>query len=348
MSELIKKKPYEKRDDILFLQELNNLTEYHLKGCKDFFRIWANWKHVDNIYDIPFLHVGIFKYLTLKTQHSELTHKRTVSSSSTSGVPSKIILDERSSKLQSLSTTKTLMDFLGEKKKPLLVIDSVRSLRSRSGLSARMAAAMSLRPLANDIQFLLDDPDDYESIKWDLLEENIDLYDEFIVYGFSWILWLAWVKNKFPTTIQKILRNKKIYFVHSGGWKKLESIKVSHEHFNTSLLDNLHSDSKVIDFYGLVEQIGIIYPLCECGARHVPVWADVIVRDSYTLKPLENGEIGQLQLLNCITFGAPYYSVLTEDLGRILTGSCSVGRSGKRFELIGRVPKAEIRGCANV
>ena len=46
--------------------------------------------------------------------------------------------------------------------------------------------------------------------------------------------------------------------------------------------------------------------------------------------------------------GAPYFSVLTEDLGRIVPGDCACGRSGRRFELLGRVPKAEIRGCANV
>ena len=101
------------------------------------------------------------------------------------------------------------------------------------------------------------------------------------------------------------------------------------------------------DFYGLVEQMGIIYPMCEYGARHVPVWADVIIRDVYTLKPLME-ETGQIQLLNVLAYGAPYHSVLTEDVGRLIPGECPCGRKGRRFDLLGRVPRAEIRGCANV
>jgi hypothetical protein len=52
--------------------------------------------------------------------------------------------------------------------------------------------------------------------------------------------------------------------------------------------------------------------------------------------------------MNTLARGAPYQNVLTEDLGRIAPGDCDCGRSGKRFELLGRVPQAEVRGCANV
>jgi Acyl-protein synthetase, LuxE len=55
-----------------------------------------------------------------------------------------------------------------------------------------------------------------------------------------------------------------------------------------------------------------------------------------------------LQLLNVLAHGAPYHSVLTEDLGRLAEGQCPCGRPGRRFQLLGRVPKAELRGCANV
>ena len=103
----------------------------------------------------------------------------------------------------------------------------------------------------------------------------------------------------------------------------------------------------MVDYYGLVEQVGIVYPLCSAGFRHAPAWADVLVRDSWTLTPLADGP-GQLQLLNLLARGAPYHSVLTEDLGRLVPGDCPCGRATRRFDLIGRVPQAEVRGCANV
>ena len=36
----------------------------------------------------------------------------------------------------------------------------------------------------------------------------------------------------------------------------------------------------MIDFYGMVENVGVIYPGLREGNKHVPVFADVIVRRS--------------------------------------------------------------------
>ena len=150
-----------------------------------------------------------------------------------------------------------------------------------------------------------------------------------------------------PPEIRAALKGKTIHFVHSGGWKKLEAEKVDRARLDGLLLETLCPASAVVDYYGLVEQVGIVYPLCSEGWRHVPVWADVLVRDPLTLEPLEERP-GQLQLVNLLAHGAPYHSVLTEDMGRMVPGDCACGRGNRRFELIGRVPKAEVRGCANV
>lgn len=347
MSVLLQQAPYSERHEELFLNEINLLTEHHLAGCKAYGRICKGWRPARHIEESPFVHVGVFKRIELKTENDDLIFKRSAHSSSTSGTSSRIVLDQKSSNLQSESAAKILGDFLGDEKRPLLVLDSVKSLRRRGEMSARVAAAMSLQPLASDIVFLLQDAENPKSMKWDVLRDVLLKNEHFILYGFSWILWLAWGVAEFPQDIKALLRDKEISFVHSGGWKKLEAIKVQHDDFNTAVLRAVGKTSKVIDFYGLVEQMGIIYPMCEYGARHVPVWADVIIRDVYTLKPLME-ETGQIQLLNVLAYGAPYHSVLTEDVGRLIPGECPCGRKGRRFDLIGRVPKAEIRGCANV
>ncbi len=347
MSRLLLKSPYEERDESLFLEEMNALARHHLKGCEPFSRIWPHWEKASTAEALPFLHVGLFKHLELKTGGDDIKHKRMVLSSSTTGPASRIALDEKSSLLQADSSRKILIDFLGEEKRPLLILDSAKSIRRRGELSARVAAAMSLQPLASEIHFLLEDPDDAGSLKSDVLRELLEANDDILVYGFSWILWLAWAAADFSSEIKKALKGKTIHFVHSGGWKRLESIKISNHEFNKALLQKLDPASGVTDYYGLVEQIGIIYPLCNHGARHVPVWGDVIVRDPYSYGAVTN-EVGQLQLLNTLACGAPYFNVLTEDLGQILPGQCPCGRKGKRFSLRGRIPRAEIRGCANV
>jgi hypothetical protein len=346
MSRLLSAPVYGLRDHDLFLQEMNDITLHHMNGCEEFSRMWKNWKPAASIEDIPFVHSGVFKQLDLKTRGKDKERKRIVQSSSTSGVSSKIYLDTLSSRFQSDSSTKILRDFLGENKLPLIVIDSASSLTRRTGLTARILAAMSLQPLASEINFILEDPDRSESVKWELLEQLLCKHNEFIVYGFSWILWLVWAATV-RKRLDALLRGKTIFFIHSGGWKKLEAVKVDRKEFDGELLKGMSGSSKVVDFYGLVEQMGVIYPMCEEGYRHVPVWADVLIRDIYTLASLAS-EIGQIQLMNCITYGGPNYSVLTEDVGRLIPGECSCGRKGKRFELIGRLPNAEIRGCSNV
>lgn len=349
MSELLNLEPYGPRRDDFFVSEMNALTQQHLRMYPQLRRIWRNAPQAESSDQLPFLHVGLFKTMDFrKGDGAQVAYGRTLESSSTSGSqPSRIPLDAESSSLQSRSVVSILQSYAGAERRPLLVVDSAASLRSGRALSARTAAAMSLRPMASDIYFLLADSLDPASILWDNLRRALAHEADLLVYGFTWILWQTWRLLLADGEISKLLAGRRITFLHSGGWKKLESIRVNAALFNSMLVDSAGPGSLVVDFYGLVEQVGIVYPLCEYGSRHVPVWADVIVRDPFTLLPLLEGT-GQLALMNCLAKGAPCHSVLTEDLGRLLEGDCRCGRSGRRFELMGRIPNAEVRGCANV
>jgi hypothetical protein len=332
----------------VFLEEMNRVTKRHLAGCPEYARIWPGICEANSTTSLPYLHVGIFKHVLFRTRGEGIDHSRTLlSSATTQAQPSQIALDQNSSTLQAQSSLAILKDLVGSELRPLLVLDDSRALRQRGQVSARIAAAMALRPLATEIQFLLEDADDPSSLRWSLVRDLLGHHDDILVYGFTWILWSAWADGRVPADVRSVLRGRRIHFVHSGGWKKLEASAVTRERFDSALLDGLDPRSRVVDFYGLVEQVGVIFPLCDRGARHVPRWAEVVVRDPWTLAPLAT-EMGLLQFLNPLALGAPYHSVLTEDLGRQLPGECPCGRSGRRFELLGRVPKAEVRGCANV
>ncbi len=346
MTRLLDSPPYAPRDDALFLAELTNLTQRHLAGCPEYARMWPSWTP-GALEQLPFVHVGVFKHVDLVTRDAELVHQRTLESSSTSGTgASKIALDAASSALQGKSSRAILADFVGDAQRPLVILDSVQSLRRRGGVSARVAAALSLQPFADGMHFALRDAADPTSMKWDEVLALLDAHDALLVYGFTWILWQAW-GSAVPDEVRVALAGKRIHFVHSGGWKKLEAAKVERATFDAALLGGLSDASRVVDYYGLVEQVGVVFPLCEEGFRHAPAWGDVLVRDAHTLESLVDAP-GQLQLMNLLALGAPYHNVLTEDLGRIVPGACPCGRGSRRFELIGRVPKAEVRGCANV
>jgi len=348
MSRFLECPPYGERDEVAFLAELNLLTRHHLEGCPEAARIWPSWTAAAQVEDVPYFHVGLFKRLKLVTRAPDVIFERILHSSATTGSgASQIQLDRLSSQLQTKSIQSILENYLGPGKRPLLVLDSGKSLRRPGEVTARMAAALSLRPLASDLHFLIGEDDDLSTMRWEPLLQVASATDELMVYGFTWLLWLTLGQKPLPQDVRSMLANKRILFIHSGGWKKLEAQRVDRAQFDSALLECAGPGSRVVDFYGLVEQVGIIYPLCEAGFRHAPIWADVIVRDPLTLTSLV-GQGGQLQLLNIITHGGPHFSVLTEDEGRILPGVCPCGRRGKRFELLGRLPHTEVRGCANV
>jgi hypothetical protein len=345
MTSLLDRPPYADRDDDTLLAELVALTRRHLDGCAAYRAVWPGWHDATTFAELPYLHVSGFKHVDYRTDAPEVRHQRTLTSSSTTGAsPSRIVLDEQSSVLQSASTLAILRDFVGDAVRPLVVLDDPRSLRRRGEVGARIAAAMSLKPLASDLRFAISSFDP-PVVDWDAVAASLDLADELLVYGFTWILWQSWGAADVPAAVADRLARTRVHFVHSGGWKRLEAQKVDRATFDGALLAPCGPGSKVVDYYGLVEQVGVVYPLCDAGARHAPRWSMVVVRDPWTGAPTTGD--GLLQLMNPLALGAPYHSVLTEDLGRLLPGPCPCGRPGPRFELLGRVPRAEVRGCAD-
>jgi hypothetical protein len=328
--------PWGPRDDAALLDELNELSRHHLAGCPEYAAMWPSWTRAGGFDDLPWVHVGAFKHLDLRTHADGIQHGRVLASSATSGVPSRIALDDRSSERQAASSEAILSALVGARKRPLLILDHAGGLRRRDGLPARIAAAMALKPLASELHFLLGTPDDPASVRNELLAGH----DDVLLYGFTWMLWLAAERLDFG--------GARVQVVHSGGWKRLEALAVDHAEFEARVLATAGEGSRVWDCYGLVEQVGVLFPLCEAGYRHAPRWAEVLVRDPWTLETLPEGVNGMLQLLNSLPIGAPYHSVLTEDVGHVEPGACPCGRAGRRFVLAGRVPKAEVRGCANV
>ena len=346
MTRLLDLSPYAPRDDDALLQELVELSRWHLSGCDEYRKVWPSWEAADDFSSLPYLHVSGFKHVGYRTIHEGMKHQRVLTSSSTTGAaPSRISLDDVSSELQSRSTTAILRDFIGDAPRPLVVLDDSQNLRKRNEVSARIAAALGLRALATEIHFVVDDREALPTINWHAVATILESHDDVIVYGFTWMLWAAWAALSPPAEVAQLLARTRIAFVHSGGWKRMEANRVDREMFDTALLSRVASGSQVIDYYGLVEQIGVVFPMCSAGARHVPRWAYAITRDPWTLETTDG--VGVLQLLNPLAKGAPYHSVLTEDLGRRVSAPCGCGRPGEAFELVGRLPKSEVRGCAD-
>ena len=135
--------------------------------------------------------------------------------------------------------------------------------------------------------------------------------------------------------------------VHGGGWKKLADQHISTGAFKQALQETCGL-TRVHNYYGMVEQTGSIYMECECGHLHAPVWSDVTIRRPEDFSVADTGEKGLVQVASVLPRSYPGHILLTEDEGRILgEDDCPCGRKGKYFEILGRIQRAEVRGCSD-
>jgi Acyl-protein synthetase, LuxE len=141
-----------------------------------------------------------------------------------------------------------------------------------------------------------------------------------------------------------------IRLLHSGGWKRLLDQAVTKDAYARGVASIFGcEESRVIDFFGMVENVGVIYPDCGHGNKHVPAFAEVIVRDPLTLEPVAEGRQGLLQVCSVLPTSYPGFLVLTDDIAEIIHyDGCPCGRRGTTFRFVKRVPKAEVRGCGNI
>ncbi|MEG0890840.1 MAG: acyl-CoA reductase [Bacteroidales bacterium] len=355
---LINEKPYSDETYGMFLEALQEelIFQYeHNEMYKRFCdrKVFNPYCKISSVEDIPPIAVSVFKELGLQLNSIPKEDiKLTLQSSATSGVPSTIVVDKITAKRQAKVMVKVIQEFIGKERKPFLVMDI--DPRSASGklLGARFAAVTGYLNFASKVGYFLkaDKNDvsyfDVEGIKQYISE--IDKNQPVVVFGFTYILYSNVLKSIQAQNMKlKLPAGSKI--IHIGGWKKLESEKISKELFNKQLADCFGiMPADMIDIYGFTEQMGLNYPDCECGCKHSSSYVDILVRDVVSREVLRPGETGMLEFITPIPHSYPGNAVLTDDMGVIVEGACPYGRPGKRFKIVGRLKKAEVRGCGDI
>ena len=306
----------------------------------------------ETIADLPYLPVSVFKKdPPLMLISSSKVQRILLSSSTTGQEPSRIAVDSITARRMSKGITSILSDFVGTARRPYLVVDLSSTNIKGSNLGARGAAIRGLSPFSTKTVYCMKE----ESVSAAELDIDILLSfanehrnEQVLIFGFTNILW-----THFVTPLEKkgiCLNMPLVHVVHSGGWKKLIKEAVSKEEFNKRLSGVVGCDTKfIIDFYGMVENLGIIYPDCKEGFKHPPAFGEVIIRDPLTLAPVQPGEIGIVEVCSALPNSFPGHLLLTEDMATVLLDDgCPCGRRGLAFRFAGRIPKSENRGCGNV
>ncbi len=331
-------------------EELVRLTEHQREKCPEYARFLdANGYDASSIKsykDIPFFPVRLFKERELKSIPDEEVFK-TMTSSGTSGQKvSKIFVDKDTAMLQQKTMIHILNDYWGKQRMPMLIIDTPKVTKDRSLFSARGAAILGLQFMARKMVYVLNDD---MSLNFEVLEEFLEKYGDkpFVIFGFTFMVWEHLFKKLADLTSDNRYDLSNAWLFTGGGWKKLEEEKVSRDEFKRRV-GEVTGITHFIDHYGMVEQTGCIYAECECGHLHASIFSDVIPRRPDTWEECEIGEKGVLQVVSVLPHSYPGHSLLTEDEGIVLgEDDCPCGRKGKYIQILGRIQKAEVRGCSD-
>jgi phenylacetate-coenzyme A ligase PaaK-like adenylate-forming protein len=132
-----------------------------------------------------------------------------------------------------------------------------------------------------------------------------------------------------------------------GGWKQFYAEQVDKQTFYDLAKKVLGIDDEdIVEFFGAVEH-PVLYCDCKNHHFHVPVYGRVVIRDVSSLKPVENGRMGLVNLITPMVKATPILSVMTDDLGVLHEGSdCGCGATSPYLEIIGRVGLQDIKTCA--
>lgn len=334
--------------DELFIQGLRQLGKHHYNHSDAYKKIidgmWGGESSLDatRLEDFPYLPVSLFKTRLLSSIDPSAQLMMLTSSGTTGQAVSQIVLDKETSSNQQLCLANSMAHILGPKRLPMLVIDSKSVFSNPAKMSARGAGVLGMMRFGGRPAFALDEEmkPDPAAVKQFLEKFG---HQPFFVFGFTFMVWTALYeafKDAGFDLSQAIL-------VHSGGWKKMEAQKVDNAVFREQLKSAFNID-QIYNFYGMVEQLGSVFLEGSDGLLHPPNFADVIIRDPVTFAPCEMGQEGLIQVLSLIPGSYPGHSLLTEDVGVIESEHCEGKIGGKGLRVIGRVPKAELRGCSDV
>lgn len=332
---------------IILVQLEHNMENPNIKTMYD--KLGIDIKSIRTLEQVPYIPVNMFKYFDLRICKVDQVVRVLNSSATTTGIPSKIYLDKKTSVRQTQGLISTLQSFLGGSRRPMLIIDCAESNKRGDTITARGAAIRGVSTFGNKIIYVMDKEDGELKINMDRLFEFVKKYKdkEILVYGFTYIVW-----SKFLSVLKQEgikIDMAKLKLLHSGGWKKLISQKVEKKEFSETVINIFNTSSaNVIDFYGLVEQVGVVFVDCEYGHKHVPNFAEIIIRDIQTLEEVKVGESGLIEVMSILGSSYPSQAILTEDIGELIgVDDCPCGRCGKYFRFKSRVDKAEIRGCGD-
>jgi hypothetical protein len=330
------------------LSEIYSLHRFHIEASVEYRNITSNLYSTltesSSLSDYPPIPVSLFKHNVIRSVEASSVF-RVVKSSGTSGLPSTVSLDKKTSRLQSSALAGIMTSWLGRERRPMILIDSRPEMGSQAAQSASSAAVAAMMMFGRNHFWLLDEHGEVDVpglLSW------VGQYGTAnpVIFGFTFRVWTELVMNSKIRDSGIKLNGATV--IHGGGWKKLSDIAVSNAQFKEEL-SGLYGIQETRDYYGMSEQLGGIWMEGEDSVLIPSRFSYAIIRDPISLEPLPSGKPGLIHSFSTLTHSYPGHSLLTEDIGEIVENTYLPNLFGKMgLRVLGRVPASEARGCSDV
>jgi hypothetical protein len=360
IDELLRQPPYATKPGEfgdLLRAAVGEAIAHHCANCSAFARWYQKQgadpqAEIEDLAQVPFLPVSIFKRLALESVGERDIVRVLKSSATSSQTPSRVVLDRVTRDRQIRTLAILLSALMGPERRPFVVLDAAAAQGTDLELSARAAGLRGYLMMASETHYVMEARDGRLELDVNKLEAVLDQFRArpvpVCVIAYTYVLYqhvvapLARAGRCLPLPAGSMV-------LHFGGWKRLERQAVDRTRLNAEAARVFAvAEPCVRDVYGFTEQLGVIYPDDGRGVRLVPVYAEVIVRDPVALEPVPDGVPGLLEFVTPLPRSYPGIALLVDDMGRIVSrDSGDGGRYGTRFEVLGRAPGAEIRGCGD-
>ncbi len=174
------------KEELCFHYENN---EMYRKFCDN--KGFDPHNYSDDINEIPPVQVSVFKELGSKLNSVPKEDiKLTLQSSATSGIPSSIPVDSITSKRQARTMIKVVSDFIGNERKPFLIMDVDPSSGFRQILGARYAAVSGYLNFASEARYFLK-VNEHNQYYFDI--EGIEEYIKQLNNQSSLVFWFTYI-----------------------------------------------------------------------------------------------------------------------------------------------------------
>ena len=334
------------RKEALLTTELADLTAHHGRHSTAYRDVLSviDPGEITSLAQVPYLPVSLFKTHQLRSVPQDEVFKVMTSSGTTGQAVSRVFLDKDTAALQTKALSRVMARVLGNSRLPMLIVDTPHVVKDRKMFSARGAGVLGMMPFGRKHHYALDDD---MRLDVDGLRRFLDDHEgsPVLVFGFTFMVWKYFLQALVESDTRIDLGDGVL--IHSGGWKKLAEEAVGNAEFKRVVAETTGL-RRVHNFYGMVEQVGSVFLEGDDGFLRPPNFADVIIRDPLTWEPAPPGVPGVVEVLSVLPRSYPGHALLTEDWGVVHgVDGPQDGWAGKQLEILGRVPRTELRGCSD-